>query len=192
MTKAKKITIFICSAVIFNLLALYFGLCLDATSYKPGMDGFMVTNGMIKLLASGKDYVKVGEDRYIFRESGLNQLFEEEYDSYSLHDWYISHPESEKDIEQYIEKYGYVTSIFKVSYVDKNGEKLRGVSLSVWGSLSGFSSVYFIPYVEGEYYSEPDKGIEFAALIFSGIAVAVTIASAIVLFKKERWKRNLF
>lgn len=186
MTKTKKITIFICSAVIFNLLILYIGLCLDALSYKPGINGFTATNGMIKLLVSGKDYVKVGEDRYIFRESEIKQLFEKEYDSYSLHDWYISNFESAKNIEQYIEKYGSNTSIFKVSYVIKNGVKLRGVTLSVWSSSSGFHSVYFIPYAKGEYYSEANKGIEFAALVSVGIAATITIAAAIVVFKKRK------
>ena len=186
MTKAKKITIFICLAVVFNLLVLYFGLCIDASSYKPGINGFTATNGMIKMLVSGKDYVKVGEDRYIFRKDGLKPLFENEYDSYSLHDWYVSNPDAENDIEEYIEKYGCDSSICKVSYVDKNGEKLRGVTLSVWGCSSGFHSVYFIPYVEGEYYSEANKGIEFAALVSVGIAATITITAAIVVFKKRK------
>ena len=186
MTKAKKITIFICSAVVFNLLVLYIGLCLDASSYKPGINGFTATNGMIKLLVSGKDYVKVGEDRYIFRKDGLKPLFENEYDSYSLHDWYVSSPDAENNIEEYIKKCGSNTSIFKVSYVIKNGVKLRGVTLSVWSSSSGFHSVYFIPYAKGEYYNDPNKGIEFAALVSGGIAATITIAAAIVVFKKRK------
>jgi translation elongation factor EF-G len=93
---------------------------------------------------------------------------------------------AENNIEEYIEKYGSNTSIFKVSYVIKNGVKLRGVTLSVWSSSSGFHSVYFIPYAKGEYYGEANKGIEFAALVSVGIAATITIASAIVVFKKRK------
>ena len=66
-----KIIVISCILIVLGIVSYLF---LGIISDKPGMDGFAVTNGMIRMLISGKDYVKVGENRYLFRGGKLGEI----------------------------------------------------------------------------------------------------------------------
>lgn len=133
--KTKKIIIIVASTLIGLLLMGY--ILLGSFSTKPGMNGFTVTNGMIRLLLSGEDYIKVGEDRYLYRSGSLHKIVEEEYDSYRINDTY--HFDTED-----LSKLGDST-VQKIVLVEKGGQQLKCKGVHVWeeGLLSGYSA-YFV------------------------------------------------
>ena len=162
MTKTKKIIISVVSAIEGIVLILY--LSVGLFFGKPGINGFAVMHGVTRLILSGKDYVKVGEDRYLFRQSSLKELIEKEYDS-SL--GFINIPGSiyggperfaatdfmsfDEFWEEYPSDIG--NSVFcKSCYIEKNGIKLHSWLPTVYSPviekvLGGETvySAYFAP-----------------------------------------------
>ena len=143
MTKRKKIIISIVAVILAMILCCYLFLCLF--SAKSGMHGYQVTNAMIYLLLTDKDCVKVGEDRYIYKEGQLGNIIDENFDlSWSggrapTEDTYVN----EDDFEAYAHD-GRVT----------RGEKIYSVSYqTVWQPLSDrffgvdYYATYFKPYM---------------------------------------------
>ncbi len=129
MSKMKKIWIWIFSAIVALVLLAYGLLCV--VSKKPGMSGFEVTNHMLELLMTGKDYVKVGEDRYLYRTGALHQIIEKDYDRCF---W----PNGEE--------YSNESTLMLYGLVLKNGEEYNPVGFTVW--THKFHSAYFAPYTE--------------------------------------------
>ena len=119
------------------------------------MNGFSVTNGMIKLLITGKDYIKVGEDRYLYREGSLGKIIKNEYDEYTYIKNYIEmhqrNNEEVPDLEDfYSPSFHNESELLKVSLVIKNGKKLKGHGVRVWQPLTDSCSIYFSPYEEAK------------------------------------------
>ena len=135
MVNAKKIIICIISTFIGLLLVAY--LLLGVFWDKPGIDGFSVLHGAVRLNITGEDYVKVGEDRYLFRKGKFQELLETEYSSYSYTDYikYYDEPLTETDL-------------FKVCLVKKGDEVLKPKGVNVGILVKGVHSAYFAPYEE--------------------------------------------
>lgn len=116
------------------------------------MNGFTVTNGMIKMLITGKNYIKVGEDRYLYRKGSLEEIIENEYDSHTyISDWLRYMEEyygKVPDLEDFYSPYHNESELLKVSLVIKNGEKLKGHGVHVWQPLVNTYAVYYAPYEE--------------------------------------------
>ncbi len=150
MSKSKKITIIIISVFVGILLLAYISLCL--VSAKPGMNGLTVTNGMFRLLTSGKDYIKVGEDCYLYHAETLGKIIENEYEGYTYIDDYIKMYQAENqeipDLEEFYSGYHNESELLKVSLVIKDGKKLKGHGVQVWQPLTDTYSVYYAPYEE--------------------------------------------
>ncbi len=144
MSKVKKMAIICISAFAGLILLIY--LFLGFVSVKPGMGGFAVTNGMIRLLISDKDYVKVGENKYLFKDESFHKIVEAEYDSYRFEK---SWPEEERQppLDEI-----YETSLIKACLVSKDGQEYKAATNGVWGSLFGLNGMYysacFKPYEE--------------------------------------------
>lgn len=139
MTKRKKVCIII-ATVLISVTLVYLSVCLF--SAKPGINGFAVTNGMIKMLVTDADYVKIGENKYIYREFALSKVIINEYDSYEL-----SENDPRKSIPgydiEYLEKYGNLW----LPIVYKDGRKLMAESAAVWKrTFYGFFYLYYKPY----------------------------------------------
>lgn len=116
MVNAKKIVIWIISTFIGLLLVAY--LLLGFFWDKPGIDGFSVLHGVVRLNITGEDYVKVGEDRYLFRNGEFQKLLETEYSSYFYADYYTDH------IEHYDEPLTEF-DLFKVCLVKKDDTMVK-------------------------------------------------------------------
>ncbi len=130
--KAKKYIIIATSVLVGLLLLAY--VALGIYSVKPGMNGFTVTNGTIRLVVTGKDYVKVGENRYLYREGSLHKIILNEYDSYRLL-WQPEYDHLSKVDE---------TGLFKYVIVSKDGQEFKGTGNGVWGIDA--RSIFYIPY----------------------------------------------
>jgi len=132
MNKTKKILLISFSAVIGFLLLLY--LLLGCFMKKPGMNGFTVTNGMIRLLLTDRDYVQVGENRYLFQKGCLSTLIETEYDSVRFKEEYEGLSEMDEN------------SLFKAAIVSKDGREYDLKGVKVWDGKA--RSAYFKPFSE--------------------------------------------
>ncbi len=133
MTKAKKITFCIILAVILLFVLGYAYLC--HMSAKPGISGVNTINGMIRLVLSDNDYVKVGDDRYLFKNGKLDELIKAEYDSYDIDKKIQFDPIESLDTQMIM--YG-VT-------VTRGADNYRPVGVTVWSSIFSdkYHSVYF-------------------------------------------------
>ncbi|MBQ8606045.1 MAG: hypothetical protein IJ408_04850 [Clostridia bacterium] len=131
MTKPKKIIISVV-AIVFVLVLLAY-LFLGFALKKPGINGFEVTNAMIYLVVSGKEYVKVKENKYIYKTDSFINMIENEYDSYRclLPDFNENH-----ELPEY--------EIFKHTLVSKDGKELKGVGVQVFNE--NYHSVDFRTY----------------------------------------------
>ena len=83
MTKAKKIILIVCLAVVALIVLAYLSVVIyyQCSYYK--VNGFEMVNSMIYLTVTDKDYVDLGGERYIVKEGGAQSLLDNEFDSYS-------------------------------------------------------------------------------------------------------------
>lgn len=149
MLKLKKTVIWIFSIILSLVIIAYVGLSL--LSSKPGMNGFQVTNNMIKLLVSGKDYIKVKENCYLCREGFLDEIVFNDFDSFR----FIKHygPIEPEEVSKM-----YWTDVAKGIIAQKNNIEYRTGVPSVWSPfVNGIHSVYFKPYTEWYYMNLPNK-----------------------------------
>ena len=146
MSKVMKTALGIIIGVVGVLLLAYVVLC--CMSAKPGMNGFTVTNGMIRLLVSGEDYIELGEDRYLYKAGSLGLIIENEYDSYLFTNEgyrYEKMVGQELTIE-YFYRENYESGLLKLSLVTKNDKVLKGSGVNVWSWLvNDVNSLYYSP-----------------------------------------------
>ena len=142
-----KIIVISCILIVLGIVSYLF---LGIISDKPGMDGFAVTNGMIRMLISGKDYVKVGENRYLFRGGKLGEIMQNEYDSYDYMDYYVGGAYKRPlNLDDFEDDFSNDSMLLKVAVVSKNGEQFKGGGVNVWNPLvKNCYSVYYYPYSE--------------------------------------------
>ena len=83
MTKAKKIILIVCLAIVALIVLAYLSVVIyyQCSYYK--VNGFEMVNSMIYLTVTDKDYVDLGGERYIVKEGGAQSLLDNEFDSYS-------------------------------------------------------------------------------------------------------------
>ena len=83
MTKAKKIILIVCLAVVALIVLAYLSVVIyyQCSYYK--VNGFEMVNSMIYLTVTDKDYVDLGGERYIVKEGGAQSLVTNEFESYS-------------------------------------------------------------------------------------------------------------
>ena len=83
MTKAKKIILIVCLAVVALIVLAYLSVVIyyQCSYYK--VNGFEMVNSMIYLTVTDKDYVDLGGERYIVKEGGAQSLLDNEFDSYT-------------------------------------------------------------------------------------------------------------
>ena len=86
MTKRKKIIISIVSVFVGMVLLVY--MAFGFLSRKSGINGFSVTNGMIYLLVTGKDCVKVKQGGYLYKAGELKNIILQNYDDWWRVDGY--------------------------------------------------------------------------------------------------------
>ena len=80
--KAIRLT----SCILGPILLLYLLVCL--LSGTAGVNGFSVTNGMIYLLVTGKDCVKVKQGGYLYKAGELKNIILQNYDDWWRVDGY--------------------------------------------------------------------------------------------------------
>ncbi len=138
MVNAKKIVIWIVSTFIGFLLLAY--LLLGFFWGKPGMDGFTVIHGVIRLHATGEDYVKVGENKYLYQDGTLYKIIENEYESYRF---LIEYDPTGKQLSDLND-----STLYKEVIVSKDGKdfEAKGVNVGLLGD--GVNSLYYVPYEE--------------------------------------------
>ena len=83
MTKAKRIILFVCLAIVALIVLAYLSVVIyyQCSYYK--VNGFEIVNSMIYLTVTDKDYVDLGGERYIVKEGGAQSLLDNEFDSYT-------------------------------------------------------------------------------------------------------------
>ena len=115
MTKAKKIILIVCLAVVALIVLAYLSVVIyyQCSYYK--VNGFEMVNSMIYLTVTDKDYVDLGGERYIVKEGGAQSLLDNEFDSYTSH--FTQFEDSYKNIKIYDGDY------FKGLKAEKNGVK---------------------------------------------------------------------
>ena len=138
MTKVKK-TIYILLSIFLGI-ALVFYLFIGFFLKRPGVNGFMIMHGMTEIVLTNKDYVKVGDDRYLYRDGSLRHIIENEYDTYSFLD-NIAPPYNELDY-YYTDKYG-ESILFKGCRVYKDGKKLMPITMGIFET--SVNTAYFVP-----------------------------------------------
>ena len=76
MTKAKKIILIVCLAVVALIVLAYLSVVIyyQCSYYK--VNGFEMVNSMIYLTVTDKDYVDLGGERYIVKEGGAQSLLD--------------------------------------------------------------------------------------------------------------------
>lgn len=134
--KAKKYIIIAISVLVGLFLLAYVASCI--LSVKPGMNGFTVTNGMIRLVVTGKDYVKVDENKYLYRGGSLHEIILNEYDSYRLLEVWQPEYDHLSEVKE--------SGLLKVGIVSKDGQEFKGKGNQVWDELIDAYSVVYIPY----------------------------------------------
>ena len=130
----KKIIICVISAFVVVAAIGYAYLCY--MSEKPGISGSDTINGMVRLILSDADYVKVGDDRYLFKNGTLDELIKIEYDSYTL----------DENLFGTLETLDTQSIMYAVTTA-RGADKYRPVGVTVWSSIFGdkYHSVYFKP-----------------------------------------------
>ena len=115
MTKAKKIILIVCLAVVALIVLAYLSVVIyyQCSYYK--VNGFEMVNSMIYLTVTDKDYVDLGGERYIVKEGGAQSLLDNEFDSYTS--YFTQFEDSYKNIKIYDGEY------FKGLKAEKNGVK---------------------------------------------------------------------
>ncbi len=134
--KAKKYIIIAISVLVGLFLLVYVAFCI--LSVKPGMNGFTVTNGMIRLVVTGKDYVKVDENKYLYRGGSLHEIILNEYDSYRLLEVWQPEYDHLSEVDE--------SGLLKVGIVSKDGQEFKGKGNQVWDELIDAYSVFYTPY----------------------------------------------
>ena len=83
MTKAKRIILFVCLAIVALIVLAYLSVVIyyQCSYYK--VNGFEIVNSMIYLTVTDKDYVDLGDEKYIVKRDGAQSLLDNEFDSYS-------------------------------------------------------------------------------------------------------------
>lgn len=135
MSKRKKVIVCAISVFVIIMISGYLYLC--HMSAKPGIDGSDTIIGMLKLIMSDSDYVKVGDDRYLFKSGKLDELIKAEYDSYAIDK--TLQLDSIESLDTQMIMYG-VT-------VTRGAENYRPVGVTVWSGIFSdkYHSVYFKP-----------------------------------------------
>ncbi len=135
MSKHKKVII--CAISVFVIIMILGYLYLCHMSAKPGINGAVVVNGMAELVLSRGDYVKVGDDKYLFKNGKLDELIKAEYDSYAIDK--TLQLDSIESLDTQMIMYG-VT-------VTRGADNYRPVGVTVWSSIFSdkYHSVYFKP-----------------------------------------------
>ena len=145
MKKGKKVILICVSALLSIFLSAY--LVLGFASAKVGISGFAVTNGMIRLLISDKDYVRVGKHKYLFKEESFHKIVEAEYDSYRFRKNTLSEEEMLLPLDEI-----YETSMIKTCIVSKDGQEYKAATNGVWSGSFDLNGIYyalhFRPYEE--------------------------------------------
>lgn len=123
-------------------VVILFYLAVGFLGGKPGMNGFEVTNGVVRMMVTGQDYVRVRENRYLYKPGNLSQLIENEYDSFRFdEDKYKSPYDNFAEEDE--------STILKVGIVSKNGQdfEAHGVEVGIWSAITGKSiqSLYYAP-----------------------------------------------
>ena len=84
MTKAKKIILIVCLAIVAIVVTAYLGAVFwYYYAFNNAVSGFEIVNSMIYLTVTDKDYVDLGGERYIVKEGGAQSLVTNEFESYS-------------------------------------------------------------------------------------------------------------
>ena len=83
MTKAKKIILIVCLAIVALIVLAYLGVVIHYQISYYKVNGFEIVNSMIYLTVTDKDYVDLGGERYIVKEGGAQSLVTNEFESYS-------------------------------------------------------------------------------------------------------------
>ena len=82
MTKAKKIILIVCLAVVALIVLAYLSVVIyyQCSYYK--VNGFEMVNSMIYLTVTDKDYVDLGGERYILKTGYAESFVTNEFDSF--------------------------------------------------------------------------------------------------------------
>ena len=116
MTKAKKIILIVCLAIVAIVVTAYLGAVFwYYYAFNNAVSGFEIVNSMIYLTVTDKDYVDLGGERYIVKEGGAQSLLDNEFDSYTS--YFTQFEDSYKNIKIYDGDY------FKGLKAEKNGVK---------------------------------------------------------------------
>ncbi len=84
MTKAKKIILIVCLAIVAIVVTAYLGAVFwYYYAFNNAVSGFEIVNSMIYLTVTDKDYVDLGDEKYIVKRDGVQSLVTNEFDSYS-------------------------------------------------------------------------------------------------------------
>ena len=136
MKKTKTVFLISVSALLSIFLSAY--LVLGFASTKVGISGFAVTNGMIRLLISDKDYVRVGKHKYLCKKESVHKIVEAEYDSYRFRKDTLSEEEKLLPLDEI-----YETSLIKTCIVSKDGQEYKAATNGVWGNLFDLNGIYY-------------------------------------------------
>ena len=117
MTKAKKIILIVCLAIVALIVLAYLGVVIHYQISYYKVNGFEIVNSMIYLTVTDKDYVDLGGERYIVKEGGAQSLLANEFDSYTSH--FTQFKDDYKNIRLYDSDY------FKGLKAEKNGIKYQ-------------------------------------------------------------------
>ena len=82
MTKAKRIILFVCLAVVALIVLAYLGVVILYQNSYNGVNGFEIVNGVIYLTVTDKDYVDLGGERYILKTGYAESFVTNEFDSF--------------------------------------------------------------------------------------------------------------
>ena len=115
MTKAKKIILIVCLAIVALIVLAYLSVVICYQNSYNGVNGFEIVNSVIYLTVTDKDYVDLGGERYIVKEGGAQSLLANEFDSYTSH--FTQFKDDYKNIRLYDSDY------FKELKAEKNGVK---------------------------------------------------------------------
>ena len=82
MTKAKRIILFVCLAVVALIVLAYLSVVILYQNSYNGVNGFEIVNGVIYLTVTDKDYVDLGGERYILKTGYAESFVTNEFDSF--------------------------------------------------------------------------------------------------------------
>ena len=138
MTKGKKIALWISLILIAVLLLAY--LLLGLLGGKPGMSGFTVMHGTIRLYANGKDYVEIDENMYLYKDGALHKIIENEYESYRFLPEYDPADKQLSDLKD--------STLYKEVVVSKDGKEFEATGFNVGLFGDAVNSLCYVPHEE--------------------------------------------